>query len=174
MSPSPLTSTRAISRRNCSISPRCSGKAASRRSPQRSRRRRPRGRHAGVAPSSWPGYRAFRVAAADRPRRHPVRGRRVGAVGERACVARARAPDAAHGCSGSEAACPPAFRFAVGPIPAPGSDPRTAPVTVVAPGPEETAVAESVSSVIEDPELREIVRRAAAASLAAHRSDRHL
>jgi hypothetical protein len=75
---------------------------------------------------------------------------------------------------GSEAACPSAFRFAVGPIPAAGDDPRTAPVAAAVPGAEETSVAASVASVIEDPELREIVRRAAAASLAAHRSDRRV
>lgn len=68
--------------------------------------------------------------------------------------------------------CPPAIRFAVGPIPAPGHDPRTDPVRPPAPGPEETAVAEQVASAIEDPELREIVRRAAAAGLAARRSGR--
>jgi hypothetical protein len=74
----------------------------------------------------------------------------------------------------SEAVCPTTFRFAVGPIPAAGDDPRTAPVTAAVPSREETAIAEAVSSAIEDPELREIVRRAAAASLAAHRSDRRV
>ena len=73
---------------------------------------------------------------------------------------------------GSEAPARLSFRFAVGPIPAAGDDPRIAPVAAAVPGPEEESVAVSVASVIEDPELREIVRRAAAASLAAHRSDR--
>lgn len=75
---------------------------------------------------------------------------------------------------GTGAACPPALRFAVGPIPAPGDDPANEPVVAATPSPDEASVAEAVASAIGDPELREIVRRAAAASLAAHRSGRHL
>ena len=68
-------------------------------------------------------------------------------------------------------ATPPALRFAVGPVPAPGEDdrpPRTAP----SPTPEEHALATALSASIDDPELRDAVRRAAAASLAAARDDR--
>ena len=72
---------------------------------------------------------------------------------------------------GSSATCPTTMRFAVGPIPAPGDDPRLVPAAPPVPGPEESAVADAVASAIEDPELREIVRRAAAASLI-RRSDR--
>jgi hypothetical protein len=69
-------------------------------------------------------------------------------------------------------ACPPALRFAVGPVPAPGDDPATVPVPPPPAGPEEQAVADQVASAIEDPELREMVRRAATASLSRRRSDR--
>jgi hypothetical protein len=68
--------------------------------------------------------------------------------------------------------CPAPLRFAVGPLPAPGDDPRTEPVPPPASGPDEEAVATQVASAIEDPALRELVRRAAAASLARRRSGR--
>lgn len=64
------------------------------------------------------------------------------------------------------------LRFAVGPVPSPGADPTAAPSPAPSPGVEEQAVASAVASAIEDPELRELVRRAAAASLASRRSDR--
>ena len=66
---------------------------------------------------------------------------------------------------------PPALRFAPGPVPSPGADespPRAAPE----PSPEDDARAASLSAGIEDPELREAVRRAAAASLSAARAGR--
>jgi hypothetical protein len=68
-------------------------------------------------------------------------------------------------------ATPPAIRFAAGPVPAAGPDVSQPPERVV-PTPSEDAEAAALSSSIEDPELREAVRRAAAASLAAARGDR--
>lgn len=73
---------------------------------------------------------------------------------------------------GPDVVCPAPLRFAVGPVPAPGDDPATVPVPPPPAGPEETAVADAVASAIDDPELRELVRRAAAASLSRRRSDR--
>ena len=70
-------------------------------------------------------------------------------------------------------ATPPALRFAPGPVPSPGAEEplhRDPP----SPSPEDAARALSLSAGIEDPELREAVRRAAAASLAAARDDRAL
>lgn len=75
---------------------------------------------------------------------------------------------------GAEAAAPDTLRFAVGPVPAPGYDPSEEPVPRPVPTPDETAVAVAVSSTIDDPELRELVRRAAAASLAGRRSGRQV
>jgi hypothetical protein len=46
------------------------------------------------------------------------------------------------------------------------------PPTAPEPSPEEAAEADSAAAEIEDPELRELVRRAARASLAKARSDR--
>jgi len=70
-------------------------------------------------------------------------------------------------------ATPPSLRFAPGPVPSPGADEQP-----VRPGPspttEDDTRAAALSAVIEDPELREAVRRAAAASLAAARADRAL
>jgi hypothetical protein len=66
---------------------------------------------------------------------------------------------------------PPALRFAVGPLPSPGREPTEAP-TPLEPTPEETASAAALSAEIEDPELREAVRKAAAASLARARHGR--
>jgi hypothetical protein len=68
-------------------------------------------------------------------------------------------------------ATPPALRFAPGPVPSPGAEDLPAP----APRPptaREEAEAASLSAAIEDPELREAVCRAVAASLAAARTDR--
>lgn len=66
---------------------------------------------------------------------------------------------------------PPSLRFAPGPVPSPGEDEQP-PRAVPSPSPEDNARAASLSAAIEDPELREAVRRAAAASLAAARDDR--
>jgi hypothetical protein len=67
-------------------------------------------------------------------------------------------------------ATPPALRFAPGPVPSPGvEEPTERPSS---PTPDEDAEAAALSAGIEDPELREAVRRAAAASLAAARDDR--
>jgi hypothetical protein len=66
---------------------------------------------------------------------------------------------------------PPALRFAPGPVPSPGAEERGAPPPP-SPTPMEEAEAASLSARIEDPGLRDAVRRAAAASLAAARADR--
>ena len=68
---------------------------------------------------------------------------------------------------------PRAVRFAVGPLPESGPEPvptraRKAPKV----GPGEAADAARIASEIDDPELRRLVARAAAASLARGRADR--
>jgi hypothetical protein len=68
-------------------------------------------------------------------------------------------------------ATPPALRFAPGPVPSPAADERAVPAPLI-PTPPEQAEAASLSAAIEDPELRDAVRRAVAASLAATRVDR--
>jgi hypothetical protein len=68
-------------------------------------------------------------------------------------------------------ATPPALRFATGLVPAPPAA-EEAPAEKPAPTPEEAAEAATLASGIEDPGLREAVRRAAAASLARGRGDR--
>ncbi len=68
-------------------------------------------------------------------------------------------------------ATPPALRFAPGPVPSPGADDHD-PQPVAPPTPEDDARAASLSSGIDDPALREAVRRAAAASLSAARDGR--
>ena len=68
-------------------------------------------------------------------------------------------------------ATPPALRFAPGPLPAPGREATEAPTRVEA-TPEEAATAASLTAEIEDPDLREAVRKAVAASLAKARHDR--
>lgn len=74
---------------------------------------------------------------------------------------------------GPPPASPESLRFAVGPIPAPGpADELQKPSTAPPPTPEEAALAAAVASAIDDRELRELARRAAAASLAGRRSDR--
>ena len=62
---------------------------------------------------------------------------------------------------------PPALRFAVGnlPEPEPASAEAAGP-TVPRPGPQERAAAAELTASLTDPELRELVARAAAASLA--------
>ncbi len=68
-------------------------------------------------------------------------------------------------------ATPPALRFAPGPVPSPGAEDLPA-ATPPPPTASEEAEAASLSAAIEDPELREAVCRAVAASLAAARTDR--
>ena len=68
---------------------------------------------------------------------------------------------------------PPSLRFAPGPVPSPGAVERP-PYTLPEPEPEEERWASAVTDPIDDPELREAVRRAAVASLAATRADRDL
>jgi predicted nucleic acid-binding Zn ribbon protein len=69
-------------------------------------------------------------------------------------------------------ATPPALRFAPGPLPEPASE---RPESTIASGPqvapEDRLEAASLAAAIEDEELRELVARAAAASLARTRSD---
>ena len=69
----------------------------------------------------------------------------------------------------------PAVRFAPGPLPAPGEDapPATAAPAVV-PRREDVERAAALAASIEDEELRALVARAAAASLARAASDRGL
>jgi hypothetical protein len=68
---------------------------------------------------------------------------------------------------------PPAIRFAPGPLPAPGP-PAPEPESAERPRPDpaDDREAAALAAAIGDRELREIVRRAAAASLAGRRSGR--
>ncbi len=66
---------------------------------------------------------------------------------------------------------PPALRFALGPLPSPGREETTA-RPPLEPTSADLAEAASVSAPIDDPALREAVRDAVAASLAAARHDR--
>jgi hypothetical protein len=68
-------------------------------------------------------------------------------------------------------ATPPSLRFAPGPVPSPGAE-EEEPRAVPPPTPEDDAHAASLTAGIDDPTLRDAVRRAAAASLAAARDDR--
>jgi hypothetical protein len=70
-------------------------------------------------------------------------------------------------------ATPPAIRFAPGPVPAPPAEPRV-PAEALRPTPPDEAAAAVIAARIDDPELREAVRKAAATSLAAARVDRGL
>jgi hypothetical protein len=73
---------------------------------------------------------------------------------------------------GSEA--PSCLRFAVGPVPEPASpSPSEAVVTPPQAPPEIESEAASAAGTIEDPELRELVARAARTSLLKARSGRH-
>jgi hypothetical protein len=72
------------------------------------------------------------------------------------------------------AATPPALRFAPGPVPEPPAIERREVAPPIPPTAAETARSQELVADISDPELRESVRRAAAASLAAHRDDRGL
>lgn len=68
---------------------------------------------------------------------------------------------------------PAGLRFAVGRVPAQGADPEAlAPKPPLQPTPAEIAEAQVLASAIEHEELREIVARAARASLAKGRGDR--
>jgi hypothetical protein len=68
---------------------------------------------------------------------------------------------------------PKALKFSPGPLPeAPAQGGGRAPRPPRDPTPEERALAAAISAEIEDEELRELVARAAAASLAGRRSDR--
>ena len=72
-------------------------------------------------------------------------------------------------------ATPPAVRFAVGPIPEPPTsieDAATENDPPIAVPPEIESAAAAAASEIDDPELRELVARAARASLVKARSDR--
>ena len=67
----------------------------------------------------------------------------------------------------------PAVRFTPGPVPEPGEeDPDAASRRAVRPGPWERAAGAEIASEIEDEELRALVARAAAASLARAAADR--
>jgi hypothetical protein len=71
---------------------------------------------------------------------------------------------------------PTKLRFAVGPVPEPGTPPEDAPATsssTPTPTPEEVQTADAAAAAIDDPDLRELVARAARASLARARSGRH-
>jgi hypothetical protein len=68
---------------------------------------------------------------------------------------------------------PPALRFVPGPVPAAGADEQE-PQSPLRPTPEEDAQAASLAAPIEDPDLRDAVRRAVSASLARGRGDRGL
>jgi hypothetical protein len=68
-------------------------------------------------------------------------------------------------------ATPPALRFAPGPVPSPSAEDE-APAEVRVPTADEAAAAAALAARIEDPGLREAVRRAAAASLAMGRGGR--
>jgi hypothetical protein len=69
-------------------------------------------------------------------------------------------------------AVPPALRFAAGPVPEPpAAGGEEAAAATVQATPEDVREAASFASAIEDEELRELVARAAAASLARTRSD---
>lgn len=72
-------------------------------------------------------------------------------------------------------ATPPAVRFAVGPIPEPPTsieDAATENEPPISVPPEVESAAAAAASEIDDPELRELVARAARASLVKARSDR--
>jgi hypothetical protein len=71
-------------------------------------------------------------------------------------------------------ATPPALKFTPGPVPEPaGEAAATRSPAPSAPTAVDRAEAAAAAAAIEDPELRELVARAAAASLAKARSDRH-
>ena len=71
---------------------------------------------------------------------------------------------------------PAKLRFAVGPVPEPATlaedDPAMSSTTPT-PTPEDVVAADTAAAVIDDPDMRELVARAARASLAKARSDRN-
>jgi len=72
-------------------------------------------------------------------------------------------------------ATPEKLRFRIGPVPEPGGTPHDAPessVGAVRPTPEADAEAASLTSEVEDPELRALIARAARASLSRASSGR--
>ncbi|HEX5583338.1 DciA family protein [Gaiella sp.] len=70
-------------------------------------------------------------------------------------------------------ATPPSLRFAPGPVPSPPAE--ESPVSEpLAPTAEEASTATELSAEIEDPALREAVRKAVAAGLARGRGDRQV
>jgi hypothetical protein len=68
----------------------------------------------------------------------------------------------------------PSLRFAPGPLPAQAQTPSAAATPKVVPGREDVERAMALTAPIEDEELRALVARAAAASLAGRASDRGL
>jgi hypothetical protein len=68
-------------------------------------------------------------------------------------------------------ATPPSLRFAPGPVPSPPAEEPSF-HDLPTPTAEESSRAAALTAAIEDPGLREAVRRAVAASLARGRSDR--
>jgi hypothetical protein len=68
----------------------------------------------------------------------------------------------------------PAIRFTPGPLPAPEAEPPAPAAPAVVPGREDVERAASLAAPIEDEELRALVARAAAASLARAASGRGL
>jgi hypothetical protein len=69
---------------------------------------------------------------------------------------------------------PPKLRFVVGPLPSPATDEEATRRTVVEPSGEDVATAAALASPIADENLRKIVAKAAALSLAIGASDRSL
>jgi hypothetical protein len=69
------------------------------------------------------------------------------------------------------AAAPSALRFAPGPVPEPAA-PEESPERPPPPTAEDVSAAAAIAAGIDDPELREAVRKAAAASLASGRGNR--
>ena len=67
---------------------------------------------------------------------------------------------------------PPRLRFAVGPVPAAAAAEATAAPGRPAPSPEARLEADRIAASVEDAELRQLVRRAAAASLSRPPHDR--
>jgi hypothetical protein len=67
---------------------------------------------------------------------------------------------------------PAELRFAPGPVPAAGPEPAGERPAAVDPAPDEVTLAAELASSVDDPELRELVARAAAASLARARHNR--
>ena len=72
-----------------------------------------------------------------------------------------------------DATLPPRIRFTVGPVPSPpAAEPPAEAVPGPTPGPDERRQADRLAAAVEDERLRELVRRAAAASLSTPPDDR--